>query len=299
MTALENRCPHRWASLSKGRLIGDAIECPYHGLTFDADGKCIKVPSQSRIPDCALHAYPLVEKSPFVWIWMGEPEQVVDHDPPVSLDWFDDAEWTVGKGAMHVDGNYMLLHDNLMDLTHFGFVHRDSLDFGDWIHPPAVSTTEKTVTFRQVFGQRKLAGSHLQFTRTDPDRLADEFVTEGSWVTPAIHLAAEYIRFDGPSGGQRTSFTFRIAHAMTPVDAGSTRYFFALGWDVVTPPGTGDAMAKGAAHVFEEDKEIVEQIATMLSKDLRGFDYPEIKLQADTPQLHARRKLEILLADER
>ena len=42
--ALHDRCPHRFAPLSAGKLVGDAIQCGYHGLTFDAGGACIRNP---------------------------------------------------------------------------------------------------------------------------------------------------------------------------------------------------------------------------------------------------------------
>ena len=48
--ALEDRCCHRHAPLSKGKLKGDNVECPYHGLLYDPSGRCIRVPGQTAIP---------------------------------------------------------------------------------------------------------------------------------------------------------------------------------------------------------------------------------------------------------
>src|SRR3712207_4642499 len=48
--ALEDRCCHRQAPLSMGRLVGDVVHCPYHGLQFDPRGQCVKVPSQDLVP---------------------------------------------------------------------------------------------------------------------------------------------------------------------------------------------------------------------------------------------------------
>ena len=67
--ALEDSCPHRRLPLSMGRLIGDHVECGYHGLTFDCAGKCIRVPGQDRIPPKArVRSYPVAEKWGLVWI---------------------------------------------------------------------------------------------------------------------------------------------------------------------------------------------------------------------------------------
>ena len=48
--ALEDACPHRKLPLSMGRIKGDAIECGYHGLTFDGGGTCIEAPTQAQTP---------------------------------------------------------------------------------------------------------------------------------------------------------------------------------------------------------------------------------------------------------
>src|SRR5574338_468475 len=65
--ALEDRCCHRQAPLSRGKLIGDIVQCPYHGLQFAPDGRCVKVPSQERVPPSArVRAYPVVEKNHWI-----------------------------------------------------------------------------------------------------------------------------------------------------------------------------------------------------------------------------------------
>jgi len=51
--ALENRCPHRNLPLSEGRLIGDEIECGYHGMVYDCSGSCTHLPGSPTPPDWA------------------------------------------------------------------------------------------------------------------------------------------------------------------------------------------------------------------------------------------------------
>ena len=61
--ALEDACPHRKLPLSMGRIKGDAIECGYHGLTFDCSGRCIDAATQPRIPPNArVRSYPVHER---------------------------------------------------------------------------------------------------------------------------------------------------------------------------------------------------------------------------------------------
>ena len=73
--ALANRCCHRQAPLSMGRLIGDTVECGYHGLTFDPTGEGLMVPGQKKIPSGAkVRKYPVAERWRWIWIWMGDPD---------------------------------------------------------------------------------------------------------------------------------------------------------------------------------------------------------------------------------
>ena len=62
--ALADKCAHRHAPLSEGKLVGDNIQCPYHGLEYNAAGDCVRVPGQSQIPPgCRVQSYPVVERS--------------------------------------------------------------------------------------------------------------------------------------------------------------------------------------------------------------------------------------------
>ena len=72
VVALEDRCCHRSLPLSMGKVIGDELQCGYHGLTFDAGGTCVHVPGQSQIPPGAqIKSYPVTEKWGWIWLWMG------------------------------------------------------------------------------------------------------------------------------------------------------------------------------------------------------------------------------------
>ncbi len=137
VVALDDRCPHRWAPLSLGRVIDDTIQCPYHGITFAPNGECMKIPSQKTIVSgCAVHAYPVREEGPFVWVWMGDPARIPEYVAPLDTDCALSDAWSVASGVLEMDGNYMQLHDNVLDLTHFGFIHIGSLGITDWIKPP-------------------------------------------------------------------------------------------------------------------------------------------------------------------
>jgi phenylpropionate dioxygenase-like ring-hydroxylating dioxygenase large terminal subunit len=125
--ALEDRCCHRQAPLSMGKLIGNTVKCPYHGLEFDPSGKCVKIPSQDFVPGSAkVKSFPVVEKNHWIWIWMGDPAKA-DPGKVEDFHWLDDPKWRYGGNYLHVDANYLLLVENLLDTTHLPFLHPTSL----------------------------------------------------------------------------------------------------------------------------------------------------------------------------
>ena len=127
VVALDDRCCHRAAPLSKGRREGDNIRCMYHGLLFDKTGKCVEIPSQDFIPPAAkVRSYPVVERFKWIWIWMGDADQA---DPSLIPDThtLDDAGWRGTPGYLHYAANYLLITDNLLDFSHLSYVHETTL----------------------------------------------------------------------------------------------------------------------------------------------------------------------------
>lgn len=137
---LEDACWHRLLPLSKGRLNGDEVTCGYHGLVYNADGRCTRMPSQETInPSACVRAYPVVERHRFVWVWPGEAALA---DPALVPDmhWNDDPQWAGDGKMIRVNCDYRLVLDNLMDLTHETFVHGSSIGQAAVAEAPFVAT---------------------------------------------------------------------------------------------------------------------------------------------------------------
>jgi phenylpropionate dioxygenase-like ring-hydroxylating dioxygenase large terminal subunit len=129
--AMEDRCAHRNAPLSRGVVLQERIACPYHGWTYDPSGRCAEVPSQDRgaaPPACRVPSFPVIEQHGLVWIWMGE--KAPSRQPHPIANW----------GAPGWRGYYMVtsfanevthLVENFMDVPHTAFVHRG------WFRQPA------------------------------------------------------------------------------------------------------------------------------------------------------------------
>ncbi|MBF8178629.1 aromatic ring-hydroxylating dioxygenase subunit alpha [Herminiimonas contaminans] len=128
VVAMEDACPHRLLPLSMGKLKGDAIECGYHGMTYDCSGKCVRVPGQEIVPPSAIvKTYPTHENMGLVWIWMGNPT-LADKSKVFDLPQYHDPAWSSAEGdALEIKANYLSLADNLCDPAHVSFVHLSTL----------------------------------------------------------------------------------------------------------------------------------------------------------------------------
>lgn len=127
-TVINDRCPHRGAALSAGKLSGGCIQCPFHGFEYDPSGACKLVPANGRTvtPPKALHvkAYPTRETHGLVFIWWGEPRSEY---PP--LPWFGNIgeEMVYSTIRDRWPNHYARAIENQLDVLHLPFVHYNTI----------------------------------------------------------------------------------------------------------------------------------------------------------------------------
>jgi len=135
VVAARDICPHRFAPLHMGRLTEEGtLECAYHGLRFNTQGKCVFNPDGAgKIPPgTGLTMFPTAERYQAVWIWMGDPKSA-DESKIVNLPQTEPrAGWSVIRGDLSVPAHYELITDNLMDLSHVRCLCMPS-----WCQPPS------------------------------------------------------------------------------------------------------------------------------------------------------------------
>lgn len=133
--ALRNRCPHRSFPLAKGKLVGDTLVCGYHGMAFNADGMCVHMPAlNSASASAAVRTFPIADREPLTWIWMGPPH-LADEALIPALPWLQDAAWGTVTGDFHIEADYVGMHENLIDQIHFPFLHPDMVGTPEYAAP--------------------------------------------------------------------------------------------------------------------------------------------------------------------
>ena len=153
VAAVEDFCPHRGAPLSLGKVCEGKLVCGYHGLEMGCEGKTVHMPGQRVRGFPAIKSYAVVERYGFVWVWPGD-QALADEAQMPSFEFFDNPAWAYGGGLYHVQADYRLMVDNLMDLTHETYVHATS------IGQPEIDETPCTTTVQddQVILQRHMTG---------------------------------------------------------------------------------------------------------------------------------------------
>lgn len=117
---LEDRCPHRNIALSLGRVKKDGLQCSYHGWTFGADGKCLRIPAECESnARPAARSLPAVESQGFIWVFLGDKVPGPVPDFPM----FSAPRWQHWFMEREFDGSAFQCIENFLDVPHTVFVH--------------------------------------------------------------------------------------------------------------------------------------------------------------------------------
>jgi phenylpropionate dioxygenase-like ring-hydroxylating dioxygenase large terminal subunit len=301
--ALANMCPHRFAPLHLGKLVEDSVECGYHGLRFNASGKCIFNPDGDGLtPSSAkVRSYPLLERFGLVWIWMGAPALATPASLP-DFPFLDSPDtYRPVTGYLNVKTNYRFMIDNLVDVAHVLIVHHDMLAC------PGLALT-KTKLVREGAGiwANRLA------TDTTPPLIFDMMWrrARGDYSGKMDHWAES--KWDAPSLiSQNTGVTLtgtpreegletKNIHFTTPETDSTTHYFWAIcrNFDIHNTVLDEEIM-KGTEYAFvHQDQPLVEG----LQQAVDGREFWSLKpalLQGDIGAVEVRRTLDRLIEKER
>jgi vanillate O-demethylase monooxygenase subunit len=310
--ALDDRCAHRSYPLSASKLDGDTIVCGYHGLRYDAEGNCIEVPSQTKCPKgIGVARYPLIERGPLVWIWMGAAESAdparIPHQP-----WLESADWERSLGYFALPASYVSLHENLMDLTHLSFLHAESFGTADYAAAPYEAIVEDgedgpgptagavSTDVRQAAAElprfvlnRRVAPTKLPPVWAGPTGISANTaarIVSSEFVSPALHVVTARFHDTAVPPEGRPEFVIRTAHIQTPESLTSTHYFIVHGRDfALGEPAVTQFMHEQLFHAFAEDVAGLTAIEQTLAE--AGDEPYEMSIASDRASVAMRRYL--------
>jgi phenylpropionate dioxygenase-like ring-hydroxylating dioxygenase large terminal subunit len=262
VVAFRDRCPHRGAALSGGKVAGDCLHCPYHGWKFQADGDCIEIPANppgtSVSKQAHLIAYPTQEKYGFVWLFWGDCSS--DNRPPLpSFPAFPGSPWRAVSTEMKFQAFYIDMLENQIDPIHVAFIHNQS--FGSGLIQDLPRLAQYDVQLEEWGGSACIVSGQPTRKRGLYWRHVHRKSQLRGQVKCSFHLPNALF--------QTIDFKFGLIHysAIVPVNETTTilkqiqfRNFLTHAW--------ADGLARRVnLKAFQEDQQVVESISYPSSPD--------------------------------
>ena len=300
VTALEDRCCHRHAPLSKGRIEGDDVRCMYHGVKFGPSGACVEIPGEPRIPKkYRVRGFPVVEKQNLIWIWMGDAN-LADPADIVDYPYLDDAAWSYKGGYLPYSASYRLGIDNFLDFSHLPYIHENTIGKGISYAElrPLIEPTAFGLHIENIAHDCPPAPTFQKLRRMEGN--------VDRWSIADIHIRGNFLLGDfgsapvgegGHKGDRNNAVEFRHFSAMTPETETTSHYHFAhtrnFGLDV---EGLDEQTVQGVINAFHEDREMIEAQQQVIDDDPHA---PMLPLEVDKALIHFRREVDKIIASER
>lgn len=269
---LEDRCCHRGVKLSLGKSVTRGVQCGYHGMVFDCEGSCIENSGEPMNPHFRLRAYPVVERQHFVWVWLGDPDSA-DETLIVDFPYHDMRdEWHFKFGKYDIAAHYMLMVDNLLDLTHLGYVHGSTIGGNLNEHDDAELTTEQTKSGAHYVRWMMESTPPPSFVKAAGFAGKVDRWQDFEYVAPASvpqwgggHDSGTVARENRNKPG---GLAVRLFHHATSADDKSMYYFFSTAVrDKALEHPANVAFHQDILEAFLEDKTFLEAQQESINKD--------------------------------
>ena len=292
VAAIQDRCPHRFVPLSMGKRIGDTVQCAYHGLRFDGSGACVEAPhdDDSQKARACIKGYAVVERHKWVWLWLGD---AADANPDLipNFGFFDDEEkFACVQGYSYLKGNYQLISDNLLDLSHIHYLHpgiHEGSNFEDFDNK--VKREGDT-----VWSMLDRPHYHIDAAKRPMFGLGEgpedvEGQGHSRWDAPGVLFVDTAFWDHGKTidDGYRTP----NAHLITPETETTSHYFWGAGRTYMRDVAqVSELTAATMKNVFEtQDGPMVEAQQRDMGESTDFFGHKPIILKADAAGVLARR----------
>ena len=297
---LEDRCAHRHLPLSMGCAKGGGIQCGYHGMVFDRDGICTHVPSQSAVPPRArVRSYPTSERYGWIWAWMGEPA-VADEELIPDFSMLTSPDFRAVGQTNYVLANYQLLTDNLMELSHVGYVHQSTIGNPEMTAKGYLTTrrTERGVEVLRLVPDVPSPPTYIKTGVLPLGKNIDRWQVI-DFVAPCfvmIHVGGKEAGKGGLDGNYADGLNIWVMNAMTPETLTTTHYFWAsVRAHDLDNPLVDQLFLSQVGEAFIEDKHVIEAQQRVFNQRPDSWN---VALRADAGSIESRRVLQTMIEKE-
>ncbi|GAB3103967.1 aromatic ring-hydroxylating dioxygenase subunit alpha [Aestuariicella hydrocarbonica] len=301
VAALEDFCPHRGAPLSLGFMEDGNLVCGYHGLKMGSDGKTVSMPGQRVQNFPCIRRYPVHERYGFIWVWPGDADKADVATIP-HQHWAESSDWAYGGGLYHIQCDYRLMIDNLMDLTHETYVHASSIGQKEIDEAPVATKTEGDTVITSRFMDHVMPPPFWQNALQGNDLPTDQPVDRWQicrFTPPAQVMIEVGVALAGKGGYDaqpQHKASSIVVDFMTPETETSIWYFWGMARNFKPEDqALTDTIREGQGIIFSEDLDMLERQQQNL------LAYPErrlMKLNIDSGGVQSRRLLDNLIKAE-
>lgn len=278
VNAAVDRCPHRGAALSAGKVLAGRLQCPFHGFEFDSSGRCTLIPANGHngaiTGAMRLHSYPTYEAHGLIWLWWGDPAPQ-ELPPP---EFFENLDETFYYGSAHDLWNvhYSRVVENQLDVAHLPFIHRNTIGRGNrtLVDGPVVEWKSDNLFYVYVFNRPDDGTPPRRSGDLSPKSPTDqhlEFLFPNLWqnyISPQVRVLAAFV----PVDDEHTLLYLRFYHKLT------------------TLPLLGKLFARLSMpmnlYIAHEDRRVVVTQQPKAS----GLKIGEVLIPADLPIIEYRKK---------
>lgn len=297
--AVQDFCPHRGAPLSLGSVENGKLVCGYHGLVMGCDGRTDSMPGQRVRGFPPIKAYAVEERHGFIWVWPGD---AADADPALIHDcvWSHGGDWAYGGGLYHINCDYRLMVDNLMDLTHETYVHASSIGQKEIDEAPVTTALEGESVVTSRFMDNISAPPFWRMALRAND-LADD-VPVDRWQICRFHAPSHVMIEVGVAhaghGGYHAPDSVKassiVVDFITPETETSHWYFWGMARRFKPDDASlTESIREGQGRIFSEDRAMLE----LQQRNLLEFpDRQLLKLNIDAGGVQSRRIIDRLIA---
>jgi len=287
---LEDRCPHRFVPLSMGRKKGDVIHCRYHGLGFGPDGACVHTPFPEAPPaHVKARTIPVVGRHRALWFWPGDPMLA---DPALIPDFaFLETNKPMTRGHMVMTGNYELVTDNLMDLTHAEFLHVETFGVNGSLFESGAQTVSAEPD-GSIWNRWDMTGARApdwSLAMLGKGARVDQKL-HMRWQAPACMALLVEIGRAGSDYAEQLVPPMLNPHIITPETHGTSHYFY-------DHEPTEQARAMAMQVFIDEDEPMIAAAHAALGVEDFWDARPAI-LKTDAAAIRCRRRLMQLRREE-
>ena len=292
---LQNRCAHRSFPLARSNLEEGGIRCRYHGIKYDHDGNIIDVPCQDKCPKTKIKKYITHETGPIVWIWMGEDENANKEDIP-ELPVHEMDKWTHVVGQYnYMEGSYMLLHENLCDLSHLPFLHENTFKFPkEYTSAPITveQSKDQVIFYRQMEDWNLL--KPFFHPGLDFGNKQVVYKSGGHYMTPATNKGYGLLYPIDENGNLEEPTGHYVSHYLTPESENRCHYFWYVARNyALDDEDYSEKQYNMVQKGFNEDRDAIKLLQDMFEGD--QHDYTEIGIKADKPGVVMRKIIKGLI----